>query len=94
MASGVKNRRSDTNRKSLHGGTKHPLQLRQAAALHHARYRGGFHSAASLAAAQAGMKFAVAHNIPAFLILREHLYYIALCTGNGVLSIPKVYFAP
>ena len=42
------------------------MQLRQAAALHHARYRGGFHSAASLAAAQAGMKFAVAHNIPAF----------------------------
>ncbi len=41
------------------------MQLRQAAALHHARYRGGFHSAASLAAAQAGMKFAVAHNIPA-----------------------------
>ena len=43
------------------------MQLRQAAALHRARYRGGFHSAASLAAAQAGMKFAVAHNIPAFL---------------------------
>jgi hypothetical protein len=42
------------------------MPLRQAAALHHARYRGGFHSAASLAAAQAGMKFAVAHNIPAF----------------------------
>jgi hypothetical protein len=42
------------------------MQLRQAAALHHARYRGGFRSAASLAAAQAGMKFAVAHNIPAF----------------------------
>ena len=41
------------------------MQLRQAAALHHARYRGGFHSAASLAAAQAGMKFAIAHNIPA-----------------------------
>ena len=41
------------------------MQLRQAAALHHARYRGRFHSAASLAAAQAGMKFAVAHNIPA-----------------------------
>jgi len=29
------------------------------------RYRAGFHSAASLAAAQAGMKFAVAHYIPA-----------------------------
>ena len=42
------------------------MQLRQAAALHHARYRGGFHSSASLAAAQAGMIFAVAHNIPAF----------------------------
>jgi hypothetical protein len=42
------------------------MPLRQAAALHHARYRGGFHSAASLAAAQAGMKFAVAHNIPVF----------------------------
>jgi D-tyrosyl-tRNA(Tyr) deacylase len=42
------------------------MQLRQAAALHHARYRGGFHYAASLAAAQAGMKFAIAHNIPAF----------------------------
>ena len=42
------------------------MQLRQAAALHHARYRGGFHSAASLAAAQAGMKFAIAHNTPAF----------------------------
>ncbi|MDB4903585.1 MAG: hypothetical protein JWQ63_2866 [Mucilaginibacter sp.] len=42
------------------------MQLRQAAALHRARYRGGFHFAASLAAAQAGMKFAVAHNIPAF----------------------------
>jgi len=41
------------------------MQLRQAAVLHHARYRGGFHSAASLAAAQAGMKFAVAHDIPA-----------------------------
>jgi hypothetical protein len=39
------------------------MQLRQAAVLHHARYRGGFHFAASLAAAQAGMKFAVAHNI-------------------------------
>ena len=70
------------------------MQLRQAAALHHARYRGGFHSAASLAAAQAGMKFAVAHNIPAFLILSEHLYYIAVCAANGFLSIPKVYFAP
>jgi hypothetical protein len=41
------------------------MQLRQAAALHHARYRGGFHSAASLAAAQAGVKFAIAHNTPA-----------------------------
>jgi hypothetical protein len=41
------------------------MQLRQAAAFHHALYRGGFHSAASLAAAQAEMKFAVAHNIPA-----------------------------
>ncbi len=41
------------------------MQLRQATALHHARYRGGFHSAASHAAAQAGMKFAIAHNIPA-----------------------------
>jgi hypothetical protein len=29
-------------------------------------YRTGFHSAARLAATQAGMKFAVAHNIPAF----------------------------
>jgi hypothetical protein len=38
---------------------------RQAAAFHHARYHGGFHSAASLAAAHAGMKFAIAHNIPA-----------------------------
>ena len=45
------------------------MQLRQAAALHHARYGGGFHSAASLAAAQAGMKFAVAHNIPAFSLM-------------------------
>jgi len=45
------------------------MQLRQAAALHHARYRGGFHSAASLAAAQAGMKF-VPHNTPAFLIFK------------------------
>jgi hypothetical protein len=44
------------------------MQLRQAAALHHARYRGGFHSVASLAAAQAGMKFAIAHNIPAFFL--------------------------
>jgi len=34
------------------------MQLRQAAALHHVRYRGGLHSTASLAAAQAGMKFA------------------------------------
>jgi len=42
------------------------MPLRQAAALHHARYRGWFHSAPSLPAAQAGMKFAVAHNIPAF----------------------------
>jgi len=42
------------------------MQLWQAAAFHHARYRGGFHSAASLAAAQAGMKFAIAHNIPVF----------------------------
>jgi hypothetical protein len=42
------------------------MQLRQAAALHHACYRDGFHFAASLAAAQAGMKFAIAHNIPAF----------------------------
>jgi len=41
------------------------MQLRQAAALHHARYRGGFHSAASLATAQAGVKFAIAHNTPA-----------------------------
>jgi len=41
------------------------MQLRQAAALHHTRYRGAFHSAASLAAAQTGMKFAVAHNIHA-----------------------------
>lgn len=38
------------------------MQLRQAAALHHARYRCGLHSAASLAAAQAGVKFAAAHN--------------------------------
>jgi len=68
MAIGVKNRESDTNKKPLHGGTNAypPMRLRQAAALHHARYRGGFHSAASLAAAQAGMKFAIAHNIPAF----------------------------
>jgi len=42
------------------------MQLRQAAALHHARYRGGLHSAARLAVAQAGTKFTVAHNIPAF----------------------------
>jgi hypothetical protein len=41
------------------------MQLRQAAALHHARYGGGFHSAASLAAAQAAVKF-VPHNTPAF----------------------------
>jgi hypothetical protein len=41
------------------------MQLRQATALHHARYRGGFHCAVSLAAAQVGMKFAVAHNITA-----------------------------
>jgi len=48
------------------------MQLRQAAALHHARYRGGFNSAASLAAAQAGMKFAVAQNIPAFAKQKEN----------------------
>jgi hypothetical protein len=41
------------------------MQLRQATALHRARYRGGLHFAASLAAAQAGVKFAIAHNTPA-----------------------------
>jgi hypothetical protein len=52
------------------------MQLRQAAALlHHARYRGGLHSAASLAAATAGMKFAVAHNIPAFYRTKKTLLF-------------------
>jgi len=37
--------------------------MQQLTSLHPARYRGGFHSAASLASTQAGMKFAVAHNI-------------------------------
>jgi hypothetical protein len=45
------------------------MQLRPAATLHHARYRGGFHSAVSLAAAQAGVKFAGAHNT---LLFSEH----------------------
>jgi len=39
------------------------MPLRQAAALNHARHRGGFHFAANFATAQARMKFAVAHNI-------------------------------
>jgi hypothetical protein len=39
------------------------MQLRQAAALHLARHRGGSHAAASLAATQAGVKF-VPHITP------------------------------
>jgi hypothetical protein len=42
---------------------QYPMQLRQAAPLHHAPCA-GFHYAASLAAL-AGMKLAVTHNIPA-----------------------------
>ena len=53
------------------------MPLRQAAALHHARYRGGFHSAASLTAAQAGMKFAVAHNIPALATIIKTPHFTA-----------------
>lgn len=45
---------------------KSPRAARQAAALHRERYRSGFHIPTSLAAAQARMKFAVSHNIPAF----------------------------
>ncbi len=45
--------------------THTPMPLRPATTSHHARYRCGFHSAASLAATQAGVKFAAAHNTPA-----------------------------
>jgi len=34
------------------------------------RYRAGFHSAASLAAAHAGMKLSIAHNIPTFRLIK------------------------
>ena len=63
------------------------MQLRQAAALHHARYRGGFHSAASLVAAQAGMKFAIAHNIPTFdQMLKEQPHF----TASGKVSYRRM----
>jgi hypothetical protein len=61
----------DNELKTFYSSLNHPMQLRQAAALHHARYRGGFHFAASLAAAQAEMKFAVAYNTPALGQLKK-----------------------
>jgi nitrate reductase gamma subunit len=44
-------------------------RLRQMASLHHALSR-WVHYAASLAAAHAGMKFAIAHNIPTFRLIK------------------------
>ena len=61
---------------------QHPMQLRQAAPLHHALCA-GFQYAASLAAL-AGMKFAVAHNIPALAPNKTPLFH----------CIPKVSTSP
>jgi len=57
------------------------MPLRQAAALHHARYRGGFHSATSLAAAQQKLKF-VPHNRFAICHCFDSIQSIFTYTAN------------